>query len=84
MGYKGGKTRNLGITNLTRLDIPTKYGEYKINKIIFIPPVVSYARHIIGVSTLENELTITYHFMNQQEIEKEREFFEQGIRNLIS
>lgn len=41
MGYKGGKTRELGITNLTRLDIPDTYGRYRIRNVVFIPPVVS-------------------------------------------
>lgn len=82
MGYVGGQTRELGITNLTKLDIPYVYGAYEIKNIIFIPPVVSYAKHIIGVATMEDGMTISYHFMSDQDKEKETEFFKHAIRNL--
>lgn len=94
MGYKGGKTKELGITNLTRLDIPNTYGSYSIRSVVFVPPVVSYAQNIIGISTIEDEMAITYHYMrsnedgeelaNREELgnREEREFFEQGIQNI--
>lgn len=82
MGYKGGKTRELGITNLTRLDIPNTYGPYRIQGAVFIPPVVSYAKHIIGVSTMDDGMVITYHFMSDQDETEEREFFERAVRNI--
>lgn len=82
MGYVGGKKRELGVTNLTKLDIPNTYGRYGLKNGIFIPPVVSYAKHIIGVSTMEDGMTISYHFMSDQDREKELEFFKRGIRNL--
>lgn len=84
MGYEGGKTRELGITNLAKLDISDVYGEYKVKNIIFVPPVVSYAKHIIGVSTIGDEMTITYHYMNDQNETEEKRFFERGINNLKS
>ncbi|MBD5544749.1 MAG: hypothetical protein HDR01_11065 [Lachnospiraceae bacterium] len=70
------------MTNLGILPIPRIYGEYKIEKLLFIPPAVSYARHIIGVSSLEGELMITYRYMNEQDEAVERGFFERGIRGL--
>lgn len=82
MGYVGGQTRELGITNLTKLDIPYVYGDYEIKNIIFIPPVVSYAKHIIGVATMEDGMTISYHFMSDQDKEREAEFFKHAIKNL--
>ncbi|MDF2513666.1 MAG: condensation domain protein [Herbinix sp.] len=82
MGYKDGSTRDLGITNLTRLDIPNQYGAYEIKKLLFIPPVISYAKHIIGVSTMEDGMSITYHYMNDQE--REVEFFKRAIQTLKS
>lgn len=82
MGYTGGKTRELGITNLTRLDIPDTYGRYGLKNGLFIPPVVSYAKHIIGVSTMEDGMAISYHFMSDQDKEKEMEFFKCAILNI--
>lgn len=82
MGYKEGKTRDLGITNLTKLDIPNTYGPYRIKSTLFIPPVVSYSKHIIGVSTIEDVMTISYHFMNTQNKTEEQEFFKRAINNV--
>ena len=60
MGY-GKKTKDLSITNLTRLDIPDTYGELKISYFSFIPPVVSYGKNIIGLSTLGENTVMTVH-----------------------
>lgn len=62
MGYIG-KIRELGITNLTELDIPVLYGNYEIKNIIFVPPAVSYARNIIGISTISGKMTFSFHNM---------------------
>lgn len=62
MGYRG-KTRDLGITNLTVIDIPVLYGNYKIENIIFVPPAVSYAHNIIGISTVNGKMTFSFHNM---------------------
>ncbi len=61
MGYSGKKKRDIGITNLTVIDIPVVYGSYEIGNIIFIPPAVSYSHNIIGVSTFNGKMTISYH-----------------------
>ncbi len=58
-----GKTRDLGITNLTVLDIPILYGDYKIENIIFVPPAVSYSQNIIGILTVNGKMTISFHGM---------------------
>lgn len=62
MGYIG-KIRDLGITNLTVIDIPVHYGNYKIENIIFVPPAVSYAQNIIGISTVNGKMTFSFHNM---------------------
>lgn len=82
MGYMGDKTRDLGITNLTVLDIPTVYGACKIERIIFVPPAVSYSHNIIGVSTVNGEMTLTYHGMEDNK-GGQKDFFDRGIKNLI-
>lgn len=60
LGY-GDKVRDLSITNLTRADIPLKYGEYEIKEMVFIPPVVSYAKNVIGIITIGNAMYVTRH-----------------------
>lgn len=60
LGY-GKKTKDLSITNLTRVDIPLEYGDNRIKEIIFIPPVVSYGKNIIGIVTCGNIMNIAKH-----------------------
>ena len=60
MGY-GKKTKDLSITNLTKLDIPNEYGKYRIEEFSFIPPVVSYGKNIIGISTIGDYTVLTVH-----------------------
>ncbi len=61
MSYYGKNKRELGVTNLTLLDIPSDYGNYEIKNIIFVPPAVSYCQNVIGVSTINGRMTIAYH-----------------------
>lgn len=65
MEYCGKNKRELGVTNLTLLDIPISYGNYEIENIIFVPPAVSYCQNVIGVSTINGRMTISYHNMTQ-------------------
>ena len=60
LGY-GGKTKDISITNLTQLDIKTDYGQYKLTDLIFVPPVVSYGKNIVGMVTVGGHLNTTYH-----------------------
>lgn len=60
-GYNQKTKIDLGISNLTVLDIPVSYGKYKIENIIFVPPAVSYSNNIIGVLTVNGRMTIAYH-----------------------
>lgn len=68
MGYSG-KIRDLGVTNLTVLDIPASYGNYEIKNIIFVPPAVSYSHNIIGVSTFNGRMTISHHNITKQRLD---------------
>ncbi len=60
LGY-GEKVKDISITNLTRVDIPTKYGEYAIEQMAFVPPVVSYAKNVIGIVTVGDRMTVVDH-----------------------
>lgn len=48
----------------------------------FVPPVVSYAKHIVGVATMKDGMRISYHFMNDSEKEEEENFFERAMEYL--
>ena len=64
MGY-GSKVKDISITNLTRADIPYEYGEYRIEDIIFVPPVVSYGKTIIGIVTAGGSMNIATHVYSE-------------------
>lgn len=67
MGYVGKQKRDLGVTNLTVLDIPTVYGENRIEEIIFVPPAVSYSDNIVGVSTFDGRMMVAVHGVRDNE-----------------
>lgn len=66
MGYMGNGGRDLGVTNLTKIDIPNNFDSFKIRDILFIPPKISYSKNVIGISTYEDKLSISYHKMNKE------------------
>ena len=57
----GKKKRDISVTNLMRADIPTVYGSFEILDIAFVPPVVSYGKNLIGIITVNDKMTVTYH-----------------------
>ena len=48
--------RDVSITNLTKLDIKNQYGSYAISDFIFVPPIISYGKRLIGIATLKDEM----------------------------
>lgn len=64
LGY-GTNTKDFSITNLTKLDISTEYSgsraSLKIEDFVFVPPVVSYGKNIIGMVTLNGALCTVQH-----------------------
>ena len=60
LGY-GKKVRDISITNLTRADIALNYGEHTISEIVFVPPIVSYAKNVIGIITTDDVMYVTRH-----------------------
>ena len=62
-GATGGLDKDLGVTNLGRIDIARTHG---IEDILFVPPKVSYAKQVVGVSTYGSKLTISYHNMKSR------------------
>ena len=63
LGY-GTNTKDYSITNLTKLDIPTEYSgsiSLKIEDFVFVPPVVSYGKNIIGMVTANGRLCTVLH-----------------------
>lgn len=61
MGYIGDGGRDLGVTNLSKIDIPSVHESFVIKDIMFVPPKVTYAKKVIGISTYADKLSVCYH-----------------------
>lgn len=61
MGYIGDGGRDLGVTNLGKISIPSVHESFIIKDIMFVPPKVSYAKKVIGISTYTDKLSVCYH-----------------------
>ncbi len=72
-GYNGNP-RGISITNLTKADIPSQYGKYQIDDIVFIPPLVPNTKRIIGVVTLEDTMTVTMQYEDKNSTQMQQIF----------
>ena len=54
-------TKDLSVTNLTSLDIRTDYNGFRLVRLSFTGPVVSYGKNIVSCCTLNNVTVTTRH-----------------------
>ncbi len=73
--------RDLGITNLTNVSIPAKYGKYEISNFGFVAPVVPYGVRVIAIATFENEMCITINTIAKEQ-NAEKAYFAQAVKLL--
>ncbi len=73
--------RDLGITNLTNVSIPAKYGKYEISNFGFVAPVVPYGVRVIAIATFENEMCITMNTIVKEQ-KDEKAYFTQAVKLL--
>ncbi len=79
-----GKPKDLSISNLTKLDIPTAYGEYSIEDFWFVPPLISNAKRLFGIASLGNTMNLTFHVENSKERDNLKRYFDEVIHELLS
>lgn len=60
LGYRK-KVTDLSITNLTVPDIQLEYNKYTIESIVFVPPVISYGKNVLGIVTVKGDMYTTLH-----------------------
>lgn len=63
MGYTGDGGRDIGVTNLNKISIQNLYERFVVEDIMFVPPKVSYAKKVVGISTYADTLTLCNHKM---------------------
>ncbi len=76
--------KGISITNLTKLPIQLKHGDYEIEDIIFVPPLVLNAKRIVGIASFGKKIALSLHISNDDEAEKQRKFFYKGMEYLKS
>lgn len=87
MGYGDTKLSQIGITNLTKIDIPTEYNGFTVENITFIPPVTSYSGRVVGVLTSTDGMNIvepTFYKNSAGFDRNEIVFFEKACQRLSS
>lgn len=68
MGYIGNGGRDFGVTNLNQIEIPDDTMNFNIESIIFVPPKVSYTKHVMGISTYHDVLTVSYSGIRREDM----------------
>lgn len=64
--FYGEESRfDLGVTNLTRIDIPAGWGRFAVRDIVFVPPRTSYTKQVAGIATYGKRLYISCHGMKE-------------------
>ncbi|MDF2906746.1 MAG: condensation domain protein [Herbinix sp.] len=79
-----GNPRGMGITNLTRLGIPSSYGSYRIEDLRFVAPIIPNSKRIIGVVTLDDNMSITMNYMVTGEKDTYQQQFKEAMTLLCS
>lgn len=74
--------RDIGISNLMKVDIRCNYGKMRIDHLVFLPPIVPYGRRICGVATLEGKLNLTMHIVKDEMFQSEEIYFKNIIQRL--
>lgn len=82
-GYSGNP-KGISITNLTKLPIQTRYGDYELEDFIFVPPLVLNAKRLIGIATIEKRIVLSLHISKDDEAGQHRNFFYKGMEYIES
>lgn len=81
MGYVGKQTRDIGITNLTKVSFPQNE-KYMITDCLFIPPAVSYTDCVLGIVTTENGMNLSFRFRADKKTEQKNLLWERSVMQL--
>lgn len=65
MSYTPKRGRDIGVTNLMRIEFPCEYEQFRIADLLFIPPKVSYAKQVIGIVSIGDRLNVSRHGMEE-------------------
>jgi hemerythrin len=72
MGYDGNK-RELSLSNLTKYTLAAADDTYRMENLLFVPPVVPYGVRLFGMVTLDDKLGLALHY-DHKKVEGKRLF----------
>ena len=72
----------IGISNLTRVELKVDNHKYAIKEMVFVPPTVPYSKRSFGIVTFEDRMCITMNSVVESSIKEERILFDHII-NLV-
>jgi hypothetical protein len=76
--------KGITLSNLTKLKIPTTYGQYQIRNFACVPPLVPNTNKMIGVATLDDTMAITLHILKDEHCKDNEAIFAKAISILES
>ncbi len=77
--YRGNQQHTTSITNLAKLRIPSVYGKYRIDEILFVPPLIATSKSMLGVVTVEDKMSLTFQYVKNDR----SGFFEHALAETI-
>jgi hypothetical protein len=77
-GYNGNP-KGISVTNLTKLPIENKYGNYALTDFVFVPPLVLNAKRIIGIVSLGKRMEISFVVEDDRNKEGNIQYFSKAM-----
>ena len=60
LGYTGETVRELGLTNLGRVELPDGGSSFTVKDLLFVPPKISYTRDVYGAASFGDKLRLVH------------------------
>lgn len=74
--------KGMAVTNLVKVPLASRYGSLRLYNYVFVPPVTANARRIIGVTTFQGVLNLSFHAMDDEFTPNSRLFYQKSIAYL--
>ena len=71
--------KGMAVTNLVKVPLAAKYGAYKLRNYVFVPPITPNARRMIGITTFQGIMNISFHAMQDEFTSNSRLFYQKAI-----
>lgn len=71
--------KGMAVTNLVKVPLSAKYGSYKLRNYVYVPPVLANARRIIGITTFQGIMNISFHAIQDEFTPNSRLFYQKAI-----